>query len=270
MGSEVYAVLFRVLMFFVGAILGSFLCCQARRLHERESRGRKLGKRSECLSCGHHLKWYENLPIVSWIFLRGRCRKCGAKIGAAEILAEVGVGVMFLLFSFTVEVSSSAGWGWAEFLLLLVFGAGLGFLAVYDGLYGELPSAVLTFSVICATILVILKQRSLFLGGFSWEGILTAIGSGAVLAAPYLILYLVSRGKWVGDGDWILGLAIGLVLSEPFLSLFALFLTNLAASVVMGPLVRGRKSRQIHMGPFMVVGFVVTYMLAGNLMGLLS
>lgn len=271
MEVEVYAVLFRVLMFVIGACAGSFLCCQARRLRRAELAEEKLGKRSVCLGCGEQLKWYDNLPVVSWVMLKGKCRKCKQKIGAAEIVAEVAMGVAFLLVSLTVEVGTATGLEWAEFIGVLVFSLVLGFLAIYDGLYGELPSLYLTILVLCAIMVVILKQWSLFSGaGFSWGEVLVPIASGVVLAAPYGVLCLMSRGKWVGDGDWILGLAIGLVLGEPFLALFALFFANMVACVVMYPMTKKKKSRKIYMGPFLGVGFVLTYVLAEGLMGLMA
>mgnify|MGYP001639553671 FL=1 len=83
------------LTFFVmGAILGSFACCQAYRMRYEEER-RKIGKHSECLFCGHRLTWFELIPIISWLIQRGRCRKCKKKIGKIEIISELVMGVIF-------------------------------------------------------------------------------------------------------------------------------------------------------------------------------
>lgn len=82
-------------MFFgIGAVFGSFACCQAERMHLREE-GKKLGKRSECLFCEHKLEWFELIPIFSWLFLRGRCRKCKKNIGKIELVSEIMMGVIF-------------------------------------------------------------------------------------------------------------------------------------------------------------------------------
>ena len=77
----------------LGAVLGSFSCCQAWRIRYKVEKKGELGKRSVCLSCGKKLRWYENMPIVSWVLQRGKCRKCGKKIGTAEIMSEVLGGV---------------------------------------------------------------------------------------------------------------------------------------------------------------------------------
>ena len=78
----------------MGAIFGSFACCQAYRIRYKEE-GKKIGERSECLFCHHRLSWYELIPILSWMLQRGRCRKCGKKIGVIELISEVVMGLIF-------------------------------------------------------------------------------------------------------------------------------------------------------------------------------
>ena len=90
--------LFYGFFFTLGAIFGSFACCQAWRIHERLNQ-RSLGARSICLNCHHRLAWYDNLPIFSWVALRGRCRYCRHPIGFAEILSEFGLGFTFVLIA---------------------------------------------------------------------------------------------------------------------------------------------------------------------------
>ncbi len=300
---------FLVLLFILGACLGSFLCCQARRLHLRElatsgkvgnrsprkphsraSSSRKsqlnsphrptaadLGPRSVCLSCGAQLKWYDNLPLLSWLFLRGRCRHCHAKIGLLEPLSELGLALAFLLLgvaftspnllpaAFVLPTTPSPTFlPWALFLLSLVFACLLGFLAIYDGAYGELPTSLLTISTICAIIIATLKAWASFLvSGWTPALILEPLASVAILGGTYLALYLISKGKWVGDGDWLLGLALGLALGHPWLALLTLGLANLLACLITLPLLftSSRKSgaRNVHLGPFLVTAFLLIY-----------
>ena len=104
------------MLFIIGACLGSFLCCQARRLHLRASSSearQSLGSRSVCLNCHRRLKWFDNLPIISWIFLRGKCRYCRHKIGIAEVLSEFGLGLGFVGLGTTFTYSE---YGTAEFI----------------------------------------------------------------------------------------------------------------------------------------------------------
>lgn len=250
-------VAFFILLFVLGAVFGSFLCCQVRRLKEK---GKKVkSKYSICFNCHKRLKWYDNIPIISWLVLRGKCRNCGKKIGVAELLSEILTAVAFLALSTTINVETATALEWAEFILVVIFAMMLVFLAIYDGLYGELPTFALTFSIICAIIIVILRV------GDSFLVVREALLAAGLYGGIYLILYLISRGKWVGDGDWLLALGIGLTLGSPWLAVISLFLANFSACVVMLPLMNRRKSRknhQIYFGPFMVFAFVVTYVFA--------
>lgn len=293
-------VMFWLLLGVVGACLGSFLCCQARRLrlrelathpHQRRQRGARnqppapvktarqgkssaaqtsrngavqsqvsaaaLGARSVCLSCGQQLKWYDNIPLLSWLMLGGRCRYCHAKIGALEPLSELGMALAFVLCGVAfVTVQLPVG----EFIGLLIFSCLIGFLAIYDGAYGELPTPILTISVIYAIIMATLKIWAGFLAtGWTPELILAPLGAAAILGGLYLLLYLVSRGKWVGDGDWLLGVALGLMLGSPWLALVALCLANLLAFFVSLPLMwrKQMKKSAIPLGPFLVAAFLV-------------
>jgi len=252
---------FFILMFIIGAIFGSFLCCQARRLRRREEKKKPLGSRSVCPHCGYRLKWYDNLPIISWFMLGGKCRKCRHKIGALEILSELATALSFALLSTTINLETAAPLDYAIFAITLLLTLSLTFLAIYDGAYGELPTLCLTFSAICAIILVILKQWTLFsIDGFSFNLFLPPVLSASLLGGLYLALYLISKGKWVGNGDWLLAGIIGLALFSPWLSLIALFLANFSATLIMYPFVRGKnkKSKKIHFGPFLVLAFVLS------------
>ena len=261
-----------IILFVVGACIGSFLCCQARRLHIRASSTKhsKLGKRSVCLHCHRQLTWYDNIPVISWLVLRGKCRQCGASIGAAELLAELGLGISFLALGTTLNIDSASALEWGVLIATLLLVTVLGFLAIYDGLYGELPVLYLTISIICAILVLTLKLWALAsVGAFSMANIWYTVVSVAILGGLYLVLYIVSRGKWVGDGDWLLGTAIGLALANPWLAVVALFVANAVACLVMLPRVKGGKDRRIYFGPFMVVGYIVATVLAEYIVALL-
>ena len=277
--------IFLIILFILGACFGSFLCCQARRLHYRlepsskkpttsknkkPTKTTKLSSRSICLNCHHQLKWYENIPIFSWLILKGKCKSCGKKIGVAELLSELGLGLAFLAIGTTINLDFTTPLTWLIFGFMLLFILTLGFLAIYDGIYGELPVFALIIAIILATIIIILKTISILATAqFSPELIYKPLLSMLILGGLYLILYLISKGKWVGDGDWLLGLAIGLALGEPWLALFTLFLSNSIACIVMLPATKRKKQRKIHFGPFLVVAFVVVYTFSDFLMPLI-
>jgi leader peptidase (prepilin peptidase)/N-methyltransferase len=257
------AIAFLILLFILGACFGSFLCCQARRLHLKASRHKTLGPRSICLKCQKQLKWYDNLPIISWLILKGKCRFCQTPIGAAELLSELGMAISFTLIGTTFDFATANVFSWAMFVLILIFILIIGFLAIYDGLYGELPVGALIAALICSTVILILKEcETIFTTAFTsaliWQPLLSVV----ILGGLYLLLYLISKGKWVGDGDWLLGTALGMVLFHPFLALITLFLANLLACLVMAPTVVKKQNHQIYFGPFLVIAFVVAYAFA--------
>lgn len=253
-------VLFPSLLFILGACLGSFLCCQARRLHLKTKKpSKRLGSRSVCLDCGYQLKWYDNLPIISWLFLKGKCRKCHHKIGIAEFLSELALALAFLAYSLTFNYALASPLEWAIFITTLLLVLTLGFLAIYDGLYGELPTSFLIISIIIALIILCLKEwQFLSAAPFTINLVYEPALSVLILGGTYLILYLVGKGKWVGDGDWLLATAIGIALFKPMQALIALFLANLIACLVMAPIVKGKRGAKIYLGPFLVIAFVIT------------
>ena len=265
-------IVFLIILFILGACLGSFLCCQARRLLLKAIKSKtKLGPRSICLNCHHQLRWYDNLPILSWLLLRGKCRSCHHPIGYAEILSELALGLSFLGLGTTFDFTTTSFLPWASFVVLLVFTAIIGFLAIYDGLYGELPTLYLTLALIVASLHLILAEATfLLVQPFSITCIIYPLISVLALGGLYLVLYLISKGKWVGDGDWLLGTAIALVLFHPWLALICLFLANIIACAIMAPFMKGKKDHQIYFGPFLVIAFVITYSVSNYLLPLIS
>ena len=253
-------IIFIIAMFLLGAAMGSFLCCQARRLKRK-----KMPARSICLKCKKQLRWFENLPILSWIFLRGRCRYCRAKIGVTEVLAEIFGGAIFAGLAMRADFWSGNATGFSGpiFVMTVVLVLSLGFLSLCDIFYQELPSLWLTFSIICGIIVAILKiWSSILIGGDFWASLGDLAGCVVILAGTYLFLYLFSKGKWVGDGDWLICLAIALAVGEAFWGLVILCVANLAGTLVMLPILRRQKKRKvleakIPFGPFLVLGFVV-------------
>lgn len=271
-------IFFLSVLFLLGACFGSFLCCQARRIHLKSSNKKIKNKRSVCLSCNYQLKWYDNLPIISWLFLKGKCRKCGKKIGLGEFLSELSLAIAFLSLGLgygfsglTFDTIPTHLAEWIIFIAVLVLVAGLGFLAIYDGLYGELPVPILIFCAICAIIIVTLREWASF-SNFENLGtnLLNLFFAVLILGGLYLALFLISKGKWVGDGDWILGTILALALGTPWLALITLFLSNLIACLVMAPIVKKHQDKKIFFGPFMVIAFIIVFSFSSFFNSLLS
>ena len=261
-------IIFIVFCVFVGAAFGSFACCQAWRIRLKEEGKKNPGKRSVCIKCGHRLKWFENIPIFSWLLQKGKCRKCGAKIGKAEILAEVLGAVGFGLVAWRFVAGADEA-GVLEFIGSLNLGGmvavlaafiGMMILAVYDGKWGEMPVSMLIYAIIMGAVYAVIAAVRGEMEIWSF------LGSVALLAGTYYLLYFFSKEKLVGGGDWMLCLAIGLILGKWQLALVELFLANFLGAVAMLP----QKKKKMAFGPFLVVAFVVVFAFAEPLLSTLA
>ena len=290
---ETIQVIVLVVAGIIGAIFGSFACCQAWRIHEKSS-GKKLGKWSECMDCGARLKWYDNLPIISWILLRGKCRKCHKKIGLSEFLSEVLMAAAFVLIvafympiSVEDQIMTFDGWAVLAMVPVLIFMIPLAIMAVYDAKWGELPVSMLTLSNILGVITFGVHEFIKLMGpctrygfyasktvcyaelseGAKWEtlggdllSLLIAIG---ILAGIYFAIYMISKEKMVGGGDYILAAAIAVALGSWPLAIMELFLSNFSASIVMLPksFKKENRGKPFPFGPYLIISFVVVFVL---------
>ena len=245
----------------LGASLGSFACCQVWRIRKNDK-----SKWSHCLSCGYRLKWYDNIPILSWLMLGGKCRKCHKKIGAMEILTEVSMALVFALSFFVWPEQKLVLMGNAVAIIrLVIYFALITTLCVaflYDAKWKELPVAALTAAIIIGVIYFGLDLFSLVRSGeFEWIRLASA-GLGLILLPGfYFLMYKLSKEKWVGGGDYILCIPLALVLANAWLSLSCLFVSNLIGCAVMLPVIylSKKKDKMIPMGPFLILGFLVIY-----------
>lgn len=272
-------ILIAVILFVFGAVAGSFACCQAWRMHLREKKSKKKlakSKRSVCLKCEEKLKWYDNIPVFSWIFLKGKCRKCGTKIGATELISELLMGAIFVIFGMKFWLGFNAGWNetetvryWIGAGIITLMLVGMGILFISDAKWKRLPTDVLTFCIICAIFYALTREWGLFTVSHFWG----YLGSLLVLPVLYYLLYKISKERWVGSGDWLVALPIALVLGNFWLGFFCVFLANLIGCIVMVPITKMQKKgmdTQVAFGPFLIIGFMVVYLFANWFLGLVS
>ena len=175
-----------------------------------------------------------------------------------------------MLLSFNFDLTNITLFSGVIFALILLLTVLLGFLAIYDGLYGELPSLSLSLAIFCALAILFLREWSTIQSAsFTPELIWRPLISVMILGGIYLIFYVISKGRWVGDGDWLLGTAIAIALYDPWLSLITLFLANFIAFLIMFPIVKIRNNHRIYFGPFLVIAFVITYSFSDFFLSLL-
>lgn len=256
-------IVFYIIVFLLGSIFGSFACCQAWRIHEK-SEGRNLGKRSVCINCGEKLKWYDNIPIISWFLLRGKCRNCKAKIGKAEILSELGLGLVFFAIAYkyfsgletVMSFFSSPVELLVQPLILLVAFIIYWTILVYDAKWGELPVTLMLIEIPFAVAF------QFAVGG---DLVKTAVGTG-LLTGIYYLLYFFSKEKVVGGGDWILCISISIFLGHWCLAIIELFLSNFTASIFSAPQALKKEKKPIPFGPFLILSMLVIVLLSDYLL----
>lgn len=212
--------------------------------------------RSRCLHCGRELKWYDLLPLVSWLSMRGKCRYCHKRIGIFEPLMELGMAAFFV-GSYLLWPEITTTLDLIHFVLWLVSGVLLLILFAYDVKWFLLPNYIV-FPLIAVGILVAGIQ--LFEFADAVTGLFDLAAAVGILSGLYLLLWYFSKGKWIGFGDIKLGLALALLLSNWQLAFLTLFLANLIGCLVVIPgLVSGKLRRGSHVpfGPLLIAGFVV-------------
>lgn len=234
------------LAFIGGMITGSFVGVVAHRV----PRGRSImGPRSECPACGARIAAYDNVPVLSWLFLRGRCRSCHVRIPVRYPLIELVVGAAFAA---TVLVLHDDG---AELVLGLVFVAILAAITLTDLERRVIPNAILLAgSVLGLGIIAVTDPASLP------ERAAAAAGAGV-----FLLLFALVYPRGMGMGDVKLAAVMGLFLGASVIP--AMFVGILLGAVVGGVLLvsEGAEARKqpVPFGPFLALGGLVG-LLAGS------
>lgn len=212
--------------------------------------------RSQCLHCHHELAWYDLLPLASWLSTKGKCRYCKKPIGWFEPLMEISTAVLFVLF-YHYWTTSYAMVSWPMLLVWAVILVMMMILLAYDSKWFLLPDKVM-FPLIGLALIVAVWQISM--ASEPLVAVISTFGAVMLLGGLYLMLWLVSRGGWVGFGDVKLGLVLGLLLGDWKLAFLTLFLANfIGLFVVLPGLITKRISRKTHVpfGPMLIVGFFI-------------
>ena len=250
--------LFYFIILILGLIVGSFLNVVIFRLENGE---KIVNDRSKCLHCKHILAWYDLIPVLSFIFLKGRCRYCGERISWQYPAVEIATGILFIIvFSIQYSVFSIfylLFWFYIVSALIVIF--------VYDLKHYIIPDKVI-YPAIAITFIYrmfeILKFSHLDLIG-NWKleigNLITVFNPfiAAILASAFFLsIVLLTHGRGMGGGDVKLGFLMGLILGWP-LVLIALFLSFIIGSVIgiFLILVGNKKMKSmIPFGPFLVLG----------------
>lgn len=221
--------------------------------------------RSRCLNCNHTLAWYDLLPLVSWVSTRGKCRYCKESIGRFEPLIEIGTAAFFVTSFLVWPTALMTPAHIAIFGLWLVAGVLLAILFAYDAKWFLLPNRVVLPLTVVAALIAIIRLAT----AYDTLGALINLAIAAfILSGLYLLIWLISKGRWIGFGDVKLGLALALLLGDWQLAFIALFSANLLGCLVVIPgMVMGKISRQtrVPFGPLLILGTVLAMLWGGRL-----
>lgn len=224
-----------------GLIFGSFATVVAHRVPRGEP---FVAGRSRCPACGTEIAAYDNVPVLSWLMLRGRCRGCGAHISARYPLTELA---MALLFAATVVIVGTGDVG--ELVLGLVFCALLVVITLTDLDRRVIPNAVLLAGAVAAIAIV----------GVSDSASLASRAIAAAAAGGFLFLVALAYPRGMGMGDVKLAAVMGLYLGR---AVAPALLIAFAAGALVGVVLivsRGPSARKqaVPFGPFLALGGVV-------------
>jgi len=237
-----------VLAGFLGLIFGSFATAASYRIPRRES---IVTGRSRCPNCGNIVTALENVPVFSYVFLRGRCRHCGDRISARYPLTELVTGILFALAHWKFGLSLRAV-AYAAFFWVLVL------LTVIDMEHKLLPTRVIYPSLIAGWVLLTMDA---VVTGETGRLLDALIGLAIFGGFFFAVAFLVPRGMGMGDVRFalLLGTFAG-YLGGPGFVLLAMFMSFLTGAVVGGiaaAVTKGGRKMKIPFGPFLALGTLI-------------
>jgi len=241
---------FYILFFILGTIFGSFLNVIICRLKTGES---IFKNRSHCPSCQKKLNWCELIPIISFVIQKGKCRNCGKKISWQYPLTELATGLVFLLIlNFQFPISNFQTLIHTGFLLLI--SCFLVVLFVFDLKHYLVPDIIIYPAIVLVLVFRILNLFRISGFGFRILELGNYILASIVAGGFFLVIVLISKGKWMGMGDVKIGILMGLILGIPqiFVALFLAFLIGAVVSVVLLILKKKTLKSEIPFGPFLI------------------
>jgi prepilin signal peptidase PulO-like enzyme (type II secretory pathway) len=278
------------IIFILGLIIGSFLNVVIFRLENKE---KIINDRSKCLHCGHILKWYDLIPVLSFIFLKGKCRYCNNKISWQYPLVEIGTGVLFIMImnyelrimnyeylisNIQYSILSLLFWFYITSVFIVIF--------VYDLKHYIIPDKVIYPAIIITFIYKLFEI--LKFGHWDLFGIWnlpaqcwSASGGEFGILDPVLYLLfpafaasiffysivIITKGKGMGGGDIKLAFLMGLILGWPtiLLSLFLSFIFGSIVGIFLILIGKKKMGSMIPFGPFLIVGTFIGLFLGERL-----
>lgn len=236
--------LYLIIFFIFGSIMGSFYHVIATRL----SNGLSIVKpASHCENCKHQLKWYELIPIISYLMQGGKCRDCKAKLPISYFLIELCTGILFAVCYHVFDTP-------LEIAISIIFVSSLIIIIISDIEYMIILDEVLIFAIISIIILYIIDL------GLYETSIKILYGAGAFITMLLIkkLGDLMFKQESLGGGDIKLMFLIGLVIGYE-MSICNIFLATFIAFPIALFLLISKKDNVIPFGPFLSMSAIILY-----------
>jgi len=259
------------LTFCGGLLIGSFLNVLIYRL----PRGLSFTKgRSFCPKCKKQINFSDNIPLMSFVLLKGRCRFCHSSISWRYPVVELTTGVLFVLAAQNKlgRLGELRLLGVGDFLLTILLFSGLIVIFFIDLEHQIIPDEII-FPLI---VLFSLRQFFPFPTSLSSFSLLTSHFSlfiAALFSSLFLFfIYLITKGKGMGFGDVKLAFLMGLVLGFPkiIIAFYLAFLTGAFVGIILILVKKAKFGQKIAFGPFLVLAIIINYLWGENIVRLIT
>lgn len=236
---------YAVITFIFGLVLGSFYTVVGERMPEGKS---IITPPSHCPNCGHVLKFYELIPVFSFIFLRGKCSKCKSKIPVLSTLIELLTGILFLISFLVFGIS-------IKFFIALVFISMLMIIIVSDIRYMLIDDEILIIASILIFILSIFEY-----------GIKVALFNVLYGIICFIVMFLIKilgdfifKKESMGGGDIKLMFVFGLTMGIP-LSIASIFLASFIGLPISLIMLKNNSSHELPFGPYLSIAAIILFL----------
>lgn len=231
-------IVFYIIIFLYGIVIGSFLNVCIYRIPKKED---IVKVRSHCMNCGYKLEWYDLVPLFSYLFLKGRCRKCKTKLSVQYPLVEAANGIMYVV----IVLINGAN---VESLLYCLLASALLTLSVIDFRTYEIPIGINIFILALGLIRVATDYSD-------WLNYLIGLFCVSTFLA---VIYYASKGRGIGGGDVKLMAVCGLVLGWKLIILAFFIGCILGAVIHVARMKISGESHVLAMGPYLSAGIFIS------------
>lgn len=243
------------MIFIFGSVMGSFLNVLAVRLSNNES---ILWPGSHCHNCNHRLRWYELIPVVSYLIQKGRSRCCHTIIPISYLIIEIVTGVLYMVSYHSFGFSY-------DFIISLIFISSLIVIIVSDIEYMIILDEIIAIS----SILIILLELVFYGLDYTVYKILAGIFAFITMYVIKLIGDRLFKRESMGGGDIKLMFLFGIVLGYP-LAICDIFLATFIAFPVAIFILFSRRDNLIPFGPFLAMGAILIHISKVNIDGIIN